>query len=131
MQLSKLSNSFACFLNFLRFAFSVLRRILPEDKVESVTGMTLTTDGNGAVFDVKKEDVDAFLAAQENGAGVNIEVVKTLPSLQEREQQRGRFGGGGRGRGGGNRFSGGRGGGFSDRRNSSGGFKGRNNGNKW
>ncbi|KAI5563384.1 hypothetical protein POPTR_015G133400v4 [Populus trichocarpa] len=113
------------------FAFSVLRRILPEDKVESVTGMTLTTDGNGAVFDVKKEDVDAFLAAQENGAGVNIEVVKTLPSLQEREQQRGRFGGGGRGRGGGNRFSGGRGGGFSDRRNSSGGFKGRNNGNKW
>ncbi|KAH8486395.1 hypothetical protein H0E87_025417 [Populus deltoides] len=113
------------------FAFSVLRRILPEDKVESVTGMTLTTDGNGAVFDVKKEDVDTFLAAQENGAGVNIEVVKTLPSLQEREQQRGRFGGGGRGRGGGNRFSGGRGGGFSDRRNSSGGFKGRNNGNKW
>jgi len=60
--LSELSNSFACFLNFLRFAFSVLRRILPEDKVESVTGMTLTTDGNGAVFDVKKEDVDAFLA---------------------------------------------------------------------
>ncbi|KAG6746405.1 hypothetical protein POTOM_050945 [Populus tomentosa] len=142
------------------FAFSVLRRILPEDKVESVTGMTLTTDGNGAVFDVKKEDVDTFLAgnilfyscdvmsvfiilfflavaAQENAAGVNIEVVKTLPSLQEREQQRGRFGGGGRGRGGfgdrsgGNRFSGGRGGGFSDRRNSSGGFKGRNNGNKW
>ncbi|XP_011041667.1 PREDICTED: DEAD-box ATP-dependent RNA helicase 7-like [Populus euphratica] len=119
------------------FAFSVLRRILPEDKVESVTGMTLTTDGNGAVFDVKKEDVDTFLAAQENGAGVSIEVVKTLPSLQEREQQRGRFGGGGRGRGGfgdrsgGNRFSGSRGGGFSDRRNSSGGFKGRNNGNKW
>ncbi|KAJ6971142.1 DEAD-box ATP-dependent RNA helicase 7-like [Populus alba x Populus x berolinensis] len=109
------------------FAFSVLRRILPEDKVESVTGMTLTTDGKGAVFDVKKEDVDTFLAAQENAAGVNIEVVKTLPSLQEREQQRGRFGGGGRGRGGfgdrsgGNRFSGGRGG----------GFKGRNNGNKW
>jgi hypothetical protein len=27
-----------------------------------VTGMTLTTDGNGAVFDVKKEDVDTFLA---------------------------------------------------------------------
>ncbi|KAJ6294558.1 hypothetical protein OIU76_022608 [Salix suchowensis] len=120
------------------FAFSVLRRILPEDKVESVTGMSLTTDGNGAVFDVKKEDVDAFLAAQENAAGVNIEVVKILPSLQEREQQRGRFGGRGRGgfgdRSGGNRFSGGRGGrggGFSDRRNSSGGFKGRNNGNKW
>uniref|UniRef100_A0A6N2NDJ5 DEAD-box ATP-dependent RNA helicase 7 n=1 Tax=Salix viminalis TaxID=40686 RepID=A0A6N2NDJ5_SALVM len=120
------------------FAFSVLRRILPEDKVESVTGMSLTTDGNGAVFDVKKEYVDAFLAAQENAAGVNIEVVKILPSLQEREQQRGRLWCRGRGgfgdRSGGNRFSGGRGGrggGFSDRRNSSGGFKGRNNGNKW
>jgi len=35
---------------------------LPEDKVESVTGMSLTADGNGAVFDVKKEDVDTFLA---------------------------------------------------------------------
>ncbi|KAG5234486.1 DEAD box RNA helicase family protein [Salix suchowensis] len=120
------------------FAFSVMRRILPEDKVESVTGMSLTTDGNGAVFDVKKEDVDTFLAAQENAAGVSIEVVKTLPSLQERDRPRGRFGGGGRGRGGfgdrsgGNRFSGGRGGrgggGFSDRRSGSGGFNGRN---KW
>ncbi|KAG6753441.1 hypothetical protein POTOM_043509 [Populus tomentosa] len=119
-----------------------MRRILPEDKVESVTGMSLTADGNGAVFDVKKEDVDTFLAAQENAAGVNIEVVKALPSLQERDRPRGRFGGGGGGRGrggfgdrsGGNRFSGGRGGrggGFSDRRNGSGGFKGRNNGNKW
>jgi ATP-dependent RNA helicase DDX21 len=39
-----------------------MRRILPEDKVESVTGMSLTADGNGAVFDVKKEDVDTFLA---------------------------------------------------------------------
>uniref|UniRef100_A0A6N2KCE2 DEAD-box ATP-dependent RNA helicase 7 n=1 Tax=Salix viminalis TaxID=40686 RepID=A0A6N2KCE2_SALVM len=70
------------------FAFSVMRRILPEDKVESVTGMSLTTDGNGAVFDVKKEDVDTFLAAQENAAGVSIEVVKTLPSLQERDRPR-------------------------------------------
>lgn len=52
----------AHFLNFPRFAFSVMRRILPEDKVESVTGMSLTADGNGAVFDVKKEDVDTFLA---------------------------------------------------------------------
>ncbi|KAB5532386.1 hypothetical protein DKX38_019056 [Salix brachista] len=72
----------------LGFAFSVMRRILPEDKVESVTGMSLTTDGNGAVFDVKKEDVDTFLAAQENAAGVSIEVVKTLPSLQERDRPR-------------------------------------------
>ena len=44
-----------------------MRRILPEDKVESVTGMSLTTDGNGAVFDVKKEDVDTFLAGNVTG----------------------------------------------------------------
>ena len=51
-----------------------------------------------------------------NAANVSIEVLKALPSLQERDQSRGRFGGG---RGGGNRFSGGRGGGgrFSNDRN--------------
>lgn len=47
---------------FSRFAFGVLRRFLPEDKVESVKGMTLTADGKGAVFDVATEDLDAFLA---------------------------------------------------------------------
>ncbi|KDP22369.1 hypothetical protein JCGZ_26200 [Jatropha curcas] len=121
------------------FAFGILRRFLPEDKVESVKGMSLTADGNGAVFDVAASDVDAFLAGQENAANVSLEVLKELPSLQEKDQSRGRFGGGGRGRGGfndrsgGNRFSGGRGGrggGFSDRRNSFGG-RGRSNGNRW
>lgn len=56
------------------------------------------------------------LAGQENAANVSIEVLKALPTLQEREQSvGGRFGGGGSrfsgGRGGGGRFSGGRGGG--------------------
>ncbi|KAL5570082.1 hypothetical protein UlMin_026657 [Ulmus minor] len=110
------------------FAFGILRRFLPEDKVESVKGMSLTADGKGAVFDVAAEDLDAFLAGQENAANVSLVAVKELPPLQEREQPRGRFGGGGgggRGRGGfgdrnggGNRFGGrGRSGGFSDRRN--------------
>ncbi|XP_022158991.1 DEAD-box ATP-dependent RNA helicase 7 [Momordica charantia] len=109
------------------FAYSVLRRFLPEEKVESVKGMALTADGYSAVFDVRTEDLDAFLAGKENAANVNLEVLKTLPKLQDREQSRGggRFGGGGRGgfgdrRNGGGRFSGGRGGGrggFSDRRN--------------
>ncbi|KAK3403732.1 hypothetical protein EUGRSUZ_K00136 [Eucalyptus grandis] len=109
------------------FAFGVLRRFLPEDKVESVKGLTLTADGNGVVFDVAAEDLDTFLAGQENAANVSLEVVKTLPRLQEREQSRGgRFGGGG-GRGG----YGGRGGGFSGQRNGrfSGGFGGRGRGN--
>ncbi|GER41459.1 dead box ATP-dependent RNA helicase [Striga asiatica] len=100
------------------FVYGILRRFLPEDKVESIKGLSLTADGKGAVFDVAANDLDAFLEGQQNAAGVSLEVMKTLPPLQEREQSRGRFGGGngGRGRGGGSsdrRFSGGRGGIFS------------------
>lgn len=106
------------------FAYGVLRRFLPEEKVESVQGLTLTADGKGAVFDVAEEDLDTFLDGQHNAASVSLEVVKELPRLQERDQSRGRFGNGGRGGfgggrggyGGNNRFSGGRGG-FSDQRN--------------
>ena len=120
------------------FAYNILRRFVPEEKVESVKGMALTTDGRGAVFDVAAEDLDLFLAGQDNAANVSIEVVKTLPPLQEKDQSRGRFGGGG-GRGGfgdrrgGDRFTGGRGGAFSSRRNdrfSNGGGRGRSN-NRW
>ncbi|KAI7745466.1 hypothetical protein M8C21_010482 [Ambrosia artemisiifolia] len=102
------------------FAYGVLRRFLPEEKVESIQGLALTADQRGAVFDVAEEDLNTFLAGQENAAGVSLEVVKELPQLQEKEQSRGRFGSGGgggfsRGRGGGGGFSrGGRGG---DRRN--------------
>ncbi|XP_028797452.1 DEAD-box ATP-dependent RNA helicase 7 [Neltuma alba] len=92
------------------FAFGILRRFLPEEKVDSVKGLTITADGNGAVFDVPAEDLDTFLTGQQNAANVSLEVLEVLPSLQERDQSRGRFGGG-RGSGGGNRFSGGRGGG--------------------
>ncbi|XP_044468464.1 DEAD-box ATP-dependent RNA helicase 7-like [Mangifera indica] len=115
----------------LSFAYGVLRRFVPEDKVESVKGMTLTADGKGAVFDVAAEDLDLFLSGQENAANVSIEVLKELPRLQEREQLKGRFGGGGGGRFSGGR--GGRGGGFSDRRNNrfSGGGRGGNNGRRW
>ncbi|KAF5480313.1 hypothetical protein F2P56_001073 [Juglans regia] len=106
------------------FAYSVLRRFLPEEKVEAVKGLALTADGKGAVFDVPAEDLDTFLAGQENAANVSLEVLNTLPPFQERELSRGgRFGGGGRGGYGDRswgRFSGGRGGrggGFSSRRN--------------
>ncbi|KAJ8771387.1 hypothetical protein K2173_026564 [Erythroxylum novogranatense] len=118
------------------FVFGVLRRFLPEEKVESIKGLTITADGKGAVFDVAAEDVDTFLAGQENAADVSLEVLKTLPPLQQKDQSRaGRFGGrGGRGgfndRNGRGRFAGGRGGrggGFSQRRNFSNGGKGRSN----
>lgn len=122
------------------FAFGVLRRFLPEEKVELVKGMALTADGNGAVFDVPVADLDLFRSGVNNAANVSLEELKQLPPLQEREQARGRFGGGG-GRGGFggrgvNRFSGGRGGGFSDRRNDrfsggSRGGRGRGGGNRW
>ncbi|GFY81963.1 DEAD box RNA helicase [Actinidia rufa] len=114
----------------LSFVYGVLRRFLPEEKVEAVTGLGLTADGKGAVFDVPSEDLDKYLAGQENAAGVSLEVVKELPRLQVRDPSRGgRFGGGGHG----GRFSGGRGGrgGFSDRRNSSGGRGGRRGNSKW
>ncbi|GAB2227759.1 hypothetical protein Droror1_Dr00009586 [Drosera rotundifolia] len=71
------------------FAFNLLRRFLPEEKVEAVKGLTLTADGNGAVFDVVAEDLDLYLAGQENVAEVTLEVVKSLPRLQEREASNG------------------------------------------
>ncbi|KAJ1431382.1 RNA-binding domain superfamily [Sesbania bispinosa] len=95
------------------FAFGILRRFMPEEKVEAVQGLTLTADGNGAVFDVPAKDLDSYLTGQQNAANVSLEVLKALPRLQERDQSRGGRFGGGRGfndRHGGNRFSGGRGG---------------------
>lgn len=73
------------------------------------------------------------ISGAENAANVSLEVLKTeLPRLQERDQSRGRFGGGrggfgDRNGGGRGRFSGGRGsrGGFSERRN------GRYNSKRW
>ncbi|KAK8503928.1 hypothetical protein V6N12_019097 [Hibiscus sabdariffa] len=120
----------------LSFVFGVLKRFLPEEKVQSVQGLTLTADGMGAVFDVAKEDVDTYLAGAENAANVSLEVLKdVLPPLQQRDESRGRFGGGrggfGNRNGGGGMFSGGRGGrgGFSDRRN--GGGRGSYNSRRW
>ncbi|KAK4489503.1 hypothetical protein RD792_005312 [Penstemon davidsonii] len=109
------------------FAYGVLRRFLPEDKVESLKGLALTADGKGAVFDVASSDLDTFLTGVGNAAGVTLEVVKSLPPLQEREQSRGRFGGGG------GRFSGGRGGGGGRGGFRFGGGRGRggNNNRKW
>ncbi|KAJ0236363.1 DEAD-box ATP-dependent RNA helicase 7 [Hirschfeldia incana] len=106
------------------FVFGTLKRILPEDKADSIEGLTLTADGQGAVFDVAQSDVDQFVSAARKNASVSLEVVKELPKLQEREPMpRGRFGrqGGGQGfnnRGrGGSRFGrgGGRGGGGGQR----------------
>ncbi|CAN7089890.1 unnamed protein product [Brassica rapa subsp. narinosa] len=102
------------------FVFGALKRILPEDKVNTIEGFTLTADGQGAVFDVAQSDVDQFMSAAQKTASVSLEIVKELPKLQEREPMpRGRFGRqGGQGfnnRGRGGRFGRGRGGGGGQR----------------
>ncbi|XP_010934579.1 DEAD-box ATP-dependent RNA helicase 7 [Elaeis guineensis] len=91
-------------------AFSILRRFMPDEKIEGVKGLSLTADGTGAVFDVPADHVDAFIEGQENANMVTIEVLKSLPPLQAKDQSRGGNTNTGRGRFGGGRSSGGRGG---------------------
>lgn len=103
------------------FAFNCLRRMLPEEAVSKVKGMSLTVDGLGAVFDVPSEVAEQFLAAQASGTNsfgsrdrLSLTILDSLPDLQARPDRntqgrggRGGYGGrGGSGRGG----SGGRGG---------------------
>ncbi|KAG0498605.1 hypothetical protein HPP92_002931 [Vanilla planifolia] len=106
------------------FAFSVLKRFMPEEKISGVKHLSITADGNGAVFDVPAEDVNSFLEGQENASSVRIDFLKKLPELQEWDKSsRSHIGGGsngfrgggrfgGRGQGGGGRGSGRRTGGF-------------------
>ncbi|KAG1359174.1 hypothetical protein COCNU_08G006200 [Cocos nucifera] len=108
------------------FAFSILREILPNEKIEGVKGLSLTADGMGAVFDVPADDVNAFTEGQENANMATIDVLKSLPPLQCKDQSRGDTR---RGRFGGGRFSGARGGnGSSGRRNGGGPGKGNGGG---
>ena len=57
------------------FAYSVLRRFLPEEKVESIKGLALTADGKGAVFDVAAEDLDLFLKGTFHSLPLDIEIM--------------------------------------------------------
>jgi ATP-dependent RNA helicase DDX21 len=96
------------------FAITTLKRFMPEDRLSDVHGITLTSDGTGAVFDVPASEVQDYIQGAENAAMVTLDEVKQLPPLQEREQSSGgRFGRGGGGRrfggGGGRGFGGGRG----------------------
>ncbi|XP_078442902.1 DEAD box RNA helicase (PRH75) [Wolffia australiana] len=108
------------------FAYASLRRFIPDEKMAGVRDLSLTADGMAAVFDVPEEDAELFLAGQDNASMVEIEAIKELPPLQEKEQPRG-GGFGGRGRFGGNRFSGGGGGGYGRRGGGGGGGGGRFN----
>lgn len=93
------------------YAFNCLRKYLPEETVNEVRRMNLTTDCTGAVFDVPSRSVEEFTAEQE-GENFTVEVLDALPELQVKPDRSGgedrSFGGRG-GRGGG---FGGRGGGY-------------------
>ncbi|CAK8573615.1 unnamed protein product [Lathyrus sativus] len=115
------------------FAYKMLRRFLPEEKVEAVKGLAITADGNGVVFDVLAEDLDTYLAGKKNASDVSLEVLKALPPLQQRDQSRGGRFGDGNGRGG-RSGGGGRNSRFSnDRFTNGGGGRGRGNwgGKRW
>ncbi|KAG6391926.1 hypothetical protein SASPL_149690 [Salvia splendens] len=52
---------------------------LPEEKVESIRGLSLTADGKGAVFDVASEDLDHFIAEKSfRGKPRSGEIVATI-----------------------------------------------------
>jgi len=107
------------------FAWAVLRRWLPDNRVEEIKRLTLTADGRGAVFDVPGQFADEFMKkggkeAQggDEAAGPYLLRPSELPELKQREGGEGGsvggfgggFGGGYQGRGGGSSY-GGRGGG--------------------
>jgi ATP-dependent RNA helicase DDX21 len=106
----------------LSYVWNALRNSFPAEVVEEFRGMTLTTDGLGAAFDVPSNRV---ALAREVAADPTklISIPTVLPELKASAAMdggRGSFGGGGGGRfgGGGGRFGGGgfrggRGGGFA------------------
>eukprot|EP01026_Neomeris_dumetosa_P047663 TRINITY_DN409_c0_g1_i12.p1 TRINITY_DN409_c0_g1~~TRINITY_DN409_c0_g1_i12.p1 ORF type:complete len:525 (+),score=92.69 TRINITY_DN409_c0_g1_i12:58-1632(+) len=92
------------------FVFSFLRKHIDEESVEELKRMSLTEDGQGAVFDVPAQKVDLFLSASDDANGnikkgkMIISKCKELPPLQIKPMQNG-FGGRGRGgRNGGRNF---------------------------
>jgi len=48
----------------ISLTYGILRRLLPEEKVEAVKGLSLTTDGNGLFFYVPAEDLDTYLSGK-------------------------------------------------------------------
>ncbi|KAI5070432.1 hypothetical protein GOP47_0014775 [Adiantum capillus-veneris] len=86
------------------YAFSSLKRLLPEDVVEKVKGMSLTMDGLGAVFDVPSDLLNSFLSAK--ATDLSITQLDSLPELQARQERSSSFGRRGGYGGGGGRASG-------------------------
>ncbi|KAG6384483.1 hypothetical protein SASPL_155698 [Salvia splendens] len=58
---------------------------LPEEKVESIRGLSLTADGKGAVFDVATEDLDQFIAGypvEEEAGEEDFQIGGMIDSLE-------------------------------------------------
>lgn len=87
---------------------------LPEELLNNIKRMSMTKDGNGAVFDVPSNWVDKVVSSAESLARktFTITVPSSLPELKAREGGSGGFGGspGGHGGGGGGGYGGGGGG---------------------
>lgn len=115
------------------FVFSQLREsIIPATVCDEIRGMTLTSDGHGAVFDVPQAHIETVKKASKKHPTL-LKQCKTLPELKASsgggyggnvvEGQRGGFQGGRGGYGGRGGGFGGRGGGFGGR-GGGGGFRG-------
>ena len=103
-----------------------LRAELPPALCDEVRGMTLTSDGSGAVFDVPQKLIAAVKAAAAK-PGSKVSIPSVLPELEAKEDAGygGGYGGGGGGFGGRGGFGGGGGrGGFGGRGGGRGGFGG-------
>ena len=119
--------------NGVSYVWGILRRLLPQDIVDSIRGMRMYNDRKGSVFDVPEEhaervdDLYKNEKEQRRQMSYTLEVAKELPDLFEQEaapafdNRRGGYGGG---RSGGFRNGGGYGGGSGYGGSSRGGYGG-------
>ncbi|KAH7446424.1 hypothetical protein KP509_01G054800 [Ceratopteris richardii] len=73
------------------YAFTTLKRHLPEDTVEKVKNMSITLDGLGAVFDVPSDLLKDFLSIND-ATELTMTELDTLPELQARQERNSNFG---------------------------------------
>lgn len=87
----------------ISYVWTIMRKFLTQDINDSIRGMRVFKDQNGAVFDVPEENIDRFediFNHLKNEQRVNFEIgrAKALPELKEDEVQgdfgnRGGYGG--------------------------------------
>jgi hypothetical protein len=110
----------------ISYVWGVLRKFLTQDITESIRGMRMFKDQQGAVFDVQEDHIqrfeDVFNHLREQGR-IHFEIgrAKTLPELKEDDSFNRGTGGNGPSYGGGY-AAGGYGGGYGASRGGYGGY---------